>query len=195
MRNYHFPRDPFTTSLDSVEWETSRGLMSLRQIALATALAYRESIKSYADRFSFRLLFSVLRGKSAALLDLADRPAAYDDVGRMTRWGTILPELKNFSSVAIDAEDETTQRRFDPDATLSPPWRRELAPERRGLTRSVYETVFINVASGKRFQIGDQLLTPVAVKGWYHSVFVDAEGEERMLSIDQILHANGVWRS
>jgi len=193
MRNYHFPKDPFAANLDSVEWQTSRGLMSLRQIALATALAYRDSIKSYADRFSFRLLFSVLRGKSPALLDLADRPAAYDDVGRMTRWGTILPELKDFASVAIDGEDETTQRRFDPDATLSPPWRRELAPERRGLTRSVYEKVFINVGSGNRFQLGEQLLTPVAVKGWYHSIFADAQGEEHMLSIDQILQAKGVW--
>jgi hypothetical protein len=192
VRNYHFPRDPFAANIDSVEWETSRGLMSLRQIALATATAYRASIKSFADAFSYRLLFATLRGQSPALLDLADRPAEYDDVGRLTRWGTVLPELKDFSPADTDAGDDTTRRRLDPDATLSPPWRRNLAPERRGLTRSVYENVFRNLASGKHLKIDEELLTPIGVKGWYHGVFRDARGEERMLTIDQI-QASGVW--
>jgi hypothetical protein len=55
--------------------------------------------------------------------------------------------------------------------------------------------VFRQLSSGKRLQIGPELLTPVAVKGWYHAVFHNARGEERLLSIDQVLeHMNG-WRS
>jgi hypothetical protein len=54
--------------------------------------------------------------------------------------------------------------------------------------------VFLKLGSGKRLKIGNEILTPVAVKGWYHSVFVTPKGEERLLSIDQILHADAHWR-
>jgi len=37
------------------------------------------------------------------------------------------------------------------------------------------------------------MLTPVAVKGWYHSIFRAPNGEERMLSIDQLLAYMGAW--
>ena len=39
----------------------------------------------------------------------------------------------------------------------------------------------------------DEVLTPVKVKGWYHSVFRAPNGEERMLSIDQLLRHMGSW--
>ena len=41
---------------------------------------------------------------------------------------------------------------------------------------------------------GTELLTPVAVKGWYHAVFHNARGEERLLSIDQVLEHMDGWR-
>jgi hypothetical protein len=37
------------------------------------------------------------------------------------------------------------------------------------------------------------VLTPVMVKGWYHSIFRAPNGEERMLSIDQLLRYAGSW--
>ena len=61
------------------------------------------------------------------------------------------------------------------------------------LSRSEYEKVFIRVATGRGLQIGGELLTPIAVKGWYHSVFRTPAGEERLMTLDQILAARGHW--
>jgi hypothetical protein len=105
------------------------------------------------------------------------------------------------------------RRRADVEERLAPPWRGEgvdrrarvtLPPrlqrrdegERRRiappvssprLTRSAYERVFLRLAAGKQLKIGREILTPVGVRGWYHAVFRDAQGAERMLSIDQVL--------
>jgi hypothetical protein len=204
-------RDYLRHGIDEAVWQTDFGPMSLRQIALAIALAFRESIRRDCDPFSYRLLFSVLRGEQPSLLDLADRPAAYDDVGRTIGWGDVLPELGNLGF----------RRKADLEQSLAPPWRGESTGrrtrltlpariERRSrrerrtpaptppparLTRSAYERVFRKLATGKRLQIGNELLTPVAVKGWYHSVFRTANGEERLMSIDQILKSAGQWKS
>src|SRR5205085_163845 len=102
-------------------------------------------IQRHADPASARRLFSLLRGKTRSLLELEDRPAAYDDVGRETR--------------------------IDPD----------------GLTRSAYERVFLQLAAGKPFRLAGESLVPVAVNGWYHAVLRDLRGEERVVSIDQLL--------
>jgi hypothetical protein len=202
LRDYHFAQNPFTSDPSTPIWPTHDGKRSLRDIALASALAFRDSIHRYSDPFSFRLLFSVLHGETPSLLDLADRPAAYDDVGRSTRWGAVLPELQNFSAL-------TGKRRISDVEALAPPWRGERLDRRRHarggdrrkgtpphsprLTRSLYEKVFVKLGSRKQLRIGDEILTPVAVKGWYHSVFVNRKGEERLLSIDQILQAGANW--
>lgn len=220
-RAAQFPRDPFKSNIDVSNWKTADGrTVSLRQLALEMATHFRDSIRQYSDPFSYRLLFSLLRGDTPALLDLRDRPPAYDDVGRSTRWGTVLPELENFRPLMLDSSassDEPRRRGSDLDEKLSPPWsgdnrdRRHLPatarPDRRSqsdrrsttsapskrLTRSAYERVFLNLASGKRLRIGNEMLTPVAVKGWYHSIFRTPGGEERMLSIDQLLDYQGAW--
>jgi hypothetical protein len=213
VRGENFPRNPFTADIDAAVWRTTSGRsMSLRRVALATASAFRNSIRNVADPFSYRLLFSVLRGETPSLLDLDDRPTAYDDVGRETRWGSVLPELRNFAALMSDegAPDVPRRRRADVDEKLAPPWSGEPADRRRApragerraappssssprLTRSAYEKVFLELASGRRLKIGDEVLTPIAVKGWYHSIFRGADGEERMLSIDQLLRYAGSW--
>ncbi len=223
VRDYHYAQSPYLADLDDPIWDTSDGKHSLRDIALATALSFRDSIRRYSDPFSFRLLFSILRGETLALLDLDQPPAAYDDVGRSIRWGAVLPELENFASLmSEDAEGETSprRRRVDLEERLAPPWRGEPAGRRSRvrmpqrtvdrrdhdrrkdpaasasprLTRSAYEKVFLKLGSGKRLKIGNEILTPVAVKGWYHSVFVNPKGEERMLSIDDILNAGAHFK-
>ncbi len=149
VRAENFARNPFTSDVDEAAWRTTSGrTMSLRRVALATATLFRESIHAVADPCSEQLLFAVFRGQAPSLLDLDDRPAAYDDVGRAT------PPM--------------------------PPW---LA----SVTRGAYETVFLNVANGRRLRIGGEVLTPLKVKGWYHVIFRGAGGGERMLSIDQLL--------
>ena len=216
VRDYHYPQSPYLADLDEPIWDTTDGMHSLRDIALATALSFRDSIRRYSDPFSFRLLFSILRGETLALLDLEDRPPAYDDVGREIRWGAVLPELENFASLmSEDAEENAVlkrRRKSDLEEHLAPPWRGEstgrrsvtrggpdrrhdsFAPSSMRLTRSAYEKVFVQLGSGKRLKIGNEILTPVAVKGWYHSIFVNPKGEERMLSIDDILNAGAQWR-
>ena len=226
-KDYHFPRSPFTGDIDAPEWTVHGGApASLRQVALAIAMHFRDSIRALADPFSYRLLFSVLRGETPSLLDLPDRPPAYDDVGRATRWGSVLPELENFAGLMNDSdalrehvaardarraeiEAEPRRRRRDLEEKLAPPWAGEQgerrtrarryadrrssgssAPSPR-LTRSAYEQVFLNLGSRRQVRIGGDLLTPVAVRGWYHSVFRDPKGEERLLSIDQLL--DGAW--
>lgn len=213
-RKENFPHDPFAGQLDSRRWNTRDGrTMSLRQIALETALHFRDSIARTDDPFSTRLLFAVLHGEMPSLLDLRTRPAAYDDVGRSTRWGLVLPDLDNFEPLMREAEGkvaEPRRRRQDVEEKLAPPWsgeqrerrsRERRSPERRSapprpsrrLTRSAYEKVFLNLGHLKPLRIGGEELHPVAVKGWYHSVFRAPNGEERLFSIDQLLDYLGVW--
>lgn len=219
-RDFHFPRSPFACSIDERVWRMNDGrTLSMREMALETATKFGESIRLWSDPFSERVLFSVLAGETPSLLDLDARPPAYDDVGRDVQWGTTLPELHNFQGVMKDSQPR--RRRADVEEKLAPPWRGEgsdrrervtLPPrlqrresqERRALpsspptprlSRSAYEKVFRQLGSGKRLQIGLELLTPVAVKGWYHAVFHNARGEERLLSIDQVLEHMDGWRA
>jgi hypothetical protein len=214
-RDFHFPQNPFTTRIDAKIWPVTDGrTLSLRDIAFEIGTHFHESIRRCSDPFSYRLLFSVLRGEVPSLLELADRPPAYDDVGREIRWGTSLPELHNYTT----AKDGDAPRRRAADLE-EPPWRgenvdrrervtlparieRRDSPDRRAtkpaaaprLNRSAYERVFRQLGSGKRLQIGRELLTPVGVRGWYHAVFRNAQGEERLLSIDQVLENMERWR-
>lgn len=221
-RDFHFPRNPFATRADERVWQLTDGrVLSMREIAREIAMSFRDSIRRLSDPFSYRVLFSLLEGDTPSLLDLDDRPRAYDDVGREVRWGTTIPELRNFEGAMRDeSESPPRRRRSDIEEKLAPPWRGELvdrrervtlparierrgAPDRRAtassnasprLARSVYERVFRQLASGKRLQIGRELLTPVAVRGWYHAVFRNARGEERMLSIDDVVQHMEGWR-
>lgn len=95
VKDFHFERSPFTTNVDARAWPTRDGRrLSLRALSREIAWRFRHSIRRYADPFSFRLLFAVLEGQSPSLLELPDRPGAYDDAGRACRWGEVLPELR-----------------------------------------------------------------------------------------------------
>jgi hypothetical protein len=209
-RDFHFPQSPFTTPIDAQAWPLTDGrVLSMRGIALEIATHFRDSIRTWSDPFSNRILFSVLSGDTPSLLDLGDRPAAYDDVGHAIRWGTTLPELRNYAGDgrrAADLDDppwrgESVDRRER--VTLPPRIERRTSRERRAetkapaprLNRSAYERVFRQLGSGKRLQIGRELLTPVSVRGWYHAVFKNARGEERMMTIDQVLDHMDRWRA
>ena len=66
-------------------------------------------------------------------------------------------------------------------------------PDRR-LSRSAYEQVFLKLVSGGRLRLGDDLYTPVGMKGWYHAIFRrDSDGAERLLTIDQLLKKMNDW--
>jgi hypothetical protein len=96
-KDFHYPQSPYTCDVDAPIWRTRHGrIMSLRQMALETAYFFRYSIRRYSDPFSFRLLFAILEGYAPSLLELKDRPLAYEDVGRLTRWGAVIQELRDF---------------------------------------------------------------------------------------------------
>jgi hypothetical protein len=225
VRDFHFPRNPFTSAIDDPVWTLTDGrTLSMRAIALETARHFAGTIRQWSDPFSYRVLFSVLAGETPSLLDLSDRPPAYDDVGHEVRWGTTLPELHNYQGAMHDDDEPASdirRRRADVEEKLAPPWRGEGSDRRERVTlparlerrepqerraastvaspsprlaRSEYEKVFRQLASGKRLQIGRELLTPVAVKGWYHAVFRNDRGEERLLSIDQVREHMDGWR-
>jgi hypothetical protein len=105
-KDIHFPQSPFTCDIDQRIWRARDGSrMSLRGMARKEAWFFRRSIRRYADPFSVRLLFAVLGGRAPSLLDLADRPGAYEDVGRLCRWGMVLPSLKRLARGRASASE------------------------------------------------------------------------------------------
>jgi hypothetical protein len=99
-KDFHYPRSPYTCDIDSPAWTDQFGrTMSLRQMGREVAWFFRKSIREYSDPFSFRLLFAVLEGRAPSLLDLLDRPKAYDDAGNLVRWGMVIDELRDYDTL------------------------------------------------------------------------------------------------
>ena len=88
-----FPENPFALPPDAARWQTedSPALRSLREIATQVFTRFRQPIRRVADPLSLRLIAAVLTGRATSLLDLPDRPATYDDVGRLCRWDCVFP--------------------------------------------------------------------------------------------------------
>ena len=89
-----YPHNPFTTPPDEAVWTTPNGdrqALSLRTIGARIFRHFRVSIARVSDPFSLRLIAAVLTGRATSLLDLPDRPATYDDVGRLCKWDNVFP--------------------------------------------------------------------------------------------------------
>jgi len=98
-KDFHYPQSPYTSDINAPIWTTQHGdKKSLRRIAAETAWFFRRSIRQFSDPFSMRLLFAILTGRAPSMLELVDRPTAYDDVGRLCRWGMVIHELKNYEA-------------------------------------------------------------------------------------------------
>jgi hypothetical protein len=109
-KDFHYPQSPYTSDVDAAIWKTQFGeIVSLRTMAARVAWVFRRSIRKYSDPFSIRLLFAVLSGRAPSLLELADRPAAYDDVGHLCQWGMVIHELRNFGSKSQTSKPSSIQ--------------------------------------------------------------------------------------
>ncbi len=98
-KDFHYPQSPYTSDINAPIWKTQFGdKRSLREMAYEVAHFFRRSIRKYSDPFSFRFLFAILEGRAPSLLELTDRPAAYEDVGRLCRWGMVIHELEHYES-------------------------------------------------------------------------------------------------
>ncbi len=90
-----YPDNPFATSPNDARWPVRvDGRLthwSLRRLARRVFVEFRKAISAIADPFSFRLIRSVLSGHAPSLLDLPDRPAAYEDAGRLCEWEDLFP--------------------------------------------------------------------------------------------------------
>src|SRR3954468_2046391 len=87
-----YPKNPFTCDIDQDPWRTERhGELSLRAIAGHTVRHFLRSIRRISDPFTFRLIGSVISGRSPSLLDLEDRPEEYEDVGKRCAWDEQFP--------------------------------------------------------------------------------------------------------
>lgn len=96
-KDFHYPQSPYTCDVNARIWTTQYGAKkSLRRMAAETAWFFRKSIRAYSDPFSFRLLFAILSGRAPSLLEIVDRPSAYEDVGHLCKWGMVLHELRNY---------------------------------------------------------------------------------------------------
>jgi hypothetical protein len=98
-KDFHYPQSPYTSDVNARIWTTQFGeKKSLREMAAETAWFFRRSIRKYSDPFSFRLLFAILSGRAPSMLELVDRPTAYEDVGHLCKWGAVIHELKDYDA-------------------------------------------------------------------------------------------------
>jgi len=87
-----FAENPFACDVNAPIWATrARELISLREFAKRITRRFWPSIKRIGDPRSLRLIASVLRGDTPSLLELDDRPPAYDSVGRLCTWANLFP--------------------------------------------------------------------------------------------------------
>ncbi|HSJ24443.1 MAG TPA: hypothetical protein VK929_07250 [Longimicrobiales bacterium] len=87
-----FPANPFACDINADPWPTHHhGERTLRELASDILRPFMPAIRRLADPFTFRLLGSILQGRSPSLLELEDRPEAYDDVGRLCLWDSLFP--------------------------------------------------------------------------------------------------------
>ena len=88
-----YPENPFVQDIDEPMWTTTGDeKLSLREIAGRITKFFWPSIQRFSDPFTLRLIGSVMAGRAPSLLELSDRPAEYDSVGRLCQWEDLFPE-------------------------------------------------------------------------------------------------------
>ena len=81
-------QNPFTSDINAPVWKLRNGrLLSLRAIAGETLTPFRRRIRQISDSSTLEHIAAIFDGDARSLLDFAERPQAYDDVGRTIDWG------------------------------------------------------------------------------------------------------------
>jgi hypothetical protein len=87
-----YPDNPFTCDIDTRMWATQQdGELSLRAIAGRTIRHFWRPIHRIGDPGTARLMAAILRRNSPSLLELENRPGAYEDVGGLCAWNALHP--------------------------------------------------------------------------------------------------------
>jgi hypothetical protein len=81
-------QNPFTSDTNAPLWKLRDGrTLSLRAIAAETLRPFRRRIRRISDSNILEHIAAVFAGNARSLLDFAERPETYDDVGRTIDWG------------------------------------------------------------------------------------------------------------
>jgi hypothetical protein len=87
-----FIENPFVADVNAAIWPTRGGeTLSLRAIAGRITRYFWPAITRLGDPRSVRLISAVMRGRKKSLLELDDRPPAYESVGRSCSWPNLFP--------------------------------------------------------------------------------------------------------
>lgn len=93
-----YPENPFAAGPDAPLWRLRprpggpAWPVTLREIGAETVARFLPALQRVAEPFTLRLLRLVFRGHAPTLLDLPERPPAYEDVGRLCFWDDLFPE-------------------------------------------------------------------------------------------------------
>src|SRR6266581_5318149 len=81
-------QNPFAADTNAPLWKLrERRILSLRAIAAETLSPFRRRIRRISDSNILEHIAAVFAGNARSLLDFAERPETYDDVGRTIDWG------------------------------------------------------------------------------------------------------------
>src|SRR5436309_4023891 len=81
-------QDPFTSDINAPLWKLRDGrILSLRAIAAEILTPFRRQVRQISDSSTLEHIAAVFDGNARSLLDFAERPQAYDDVGHVIDWG------------------------------------------------------------------------------------------------------------
>jgi hypothetical protein len=84
--------NPFVADVNAAIWPTRGGeTLSLRAIAARITRYFWPAISRLGDPRSLRLISAIMRGRKKSLLELDDRPPAYESVGRSCSWPNLFP--------------------------------------------------------------------------------------------------------
>jgi hypothetical protein len=81
-------QNPFTSDINAPLWKLRDGrILGLRAIAAEILTPFRRRIRQISDSSTLEHIAAVFDGNARSLLDFAERPQAYDDVGCVIDWG------------------------------------------------------------------------------------------------------------
>src|SRR5438094_346972 len=81
-------QDPFTSDINAPLWKwRDRLILGLCAIGAEILTPFRRQVRQISDSSTLEHIAAVFDGNARSLLDFAERPHAYDDVGRVIDWG------------------------------------------------------------------------------------------------------------
>src|ERR1043166_1462481 len=81
-------QNPFSSDINAPFWKLRDGrTLSLRAIAAETLTPFQQRIRRVSDSSTLEHVAAIFDGDARSLLDFAERPQAYDDVGKTIDWG------------------------------------------------------------------------------------------------------------